>query len=498
MAFVLCAGTLAFAGEMSAPPDMPAGDSGEMPGGGQGGPGGQGESGEMPGGGQGESGGGPGGPGGASKVESYDAVVEYSDDVTIEGESFTSTGTDENAILVSGGSVVLKDITVNRTSSESRGGDQSSFYGVGAAILGKGGTVSISNAEITTDAGGGAGVFAYDTGVVYIENSTIETAKGTSGGIHAAGGGTLYARNLTVTTQGGSSAAIRSDRGGGTMVVDGGTYTSNGSGSPAIYCTAEIAVNAATLTATASEAICIEGKNSIYLYDCDLSGNMPSQQQNDCDWNVILYQSMSGDSEVGNSTFQMVGGTLTAQNGGMFYTTNTQSTFLLSNVDITYAEEKDFFLKCTGNSNQRGWGKSGANGAQCTFTAVTQEMEGDILWDSISTLDFYMEGSTLTGSFLNDESSAGDGGDGYAALYLDEDSTWIVTGDSTLTNLYAAGTVTDEDGSTVTIIGTDGTAYVTGDSAYTITVVTYEASADMSGAGVFSDWSAHAVTWPEN
>lgn len=153
------------------------------------------------------------------------------------------------------------------------------------------------------------------------------------------------------------------------MVVDGGTYTSNGVGSPAIYSTADISVNNAALTANGSEAICIEGLNSIHLFDSDLTGNMSDSEQNDCTWNVILYQSMSGDSEVGNSTFEMNGGSLTAGNGGMFYTTNTESTITLSDVAITYADDSEFFLKCTGNSNQRGWGESGANGADCLFTA---------------------------------------------------------------------------------------------------------------------------------
>ena len=79
---------------------------------------------------------------------------------------------------------------------------------------------------------------------------------------------------------------------------------------------------------------------------------MSDDEQNDCTWNVILYQSMSGDSEVGNSTFEMDGGTLTAKNGGMFYTTNTESTFVLSNVDINYADDNAFFLRCTGNNNK--------------------------------------------------------------------------------------------------------------------------------------------------
>ena len=205
----------------------------------------------------------------------------------------------------------------------------------------------------------GAGVFAYKNGTVNISDTVIHTKQDTSGGIHAAGGGTVNASNLTVTTEGGSSAAIRSDRGGGTMNVNGGTYTSNGSGSPAVYCTADITVKDAQLTANDSEAVCIEGLNSLKLTDCSLTGNMPQNDQNDCTWNVILYQSMSGDSQVGNGTFSMDGGTLTAKNGGMFYTTNTESTFELSNVNIQYADQNDFFLKCTGNSNARGWGGTG-------------------------------------------------------------------------------------------------------------------------------------------
>ncbi|MCD8217358.1 MAG: hypothetical protein LUD01_04825 [Clostridiales bacterium] len=430
---------------------------------------------------------------------SYTAVNEYSEDTTVEGEAITSTGTDENAALITGGAnVTITDSTVSRDSSDSTGGDNSSFYGVGAAILTKEGTTYISDTTVETDAAGGAGVFAYGDGVVYVADSTITTQQDTSGGIHAAGGGTLYAWDLTVETNGESAAAIRSDRGGGTMVVNGGTYTSNGTGSPAVYCTADIAVNDAELTATSSEAVCIEGLNTLRLFGCDLTGSMQDDSQNDCTWNAILYQSMSGDSEVGNSIFEMSGGSLTAENGGMFYTTNTESTFTLYDVDITYAEENDFFLQCTGNSNERGWGTSGANGADCLFTAISQEMEGDIIWDSISQLDFYMtDGSTLTGAVVNDETWAGDGGDGYCNLYIEEGSTWVVTGDSVLSSLQNEGSIVDASGNTVSIVGSDGTVYVEGSSEYTITVDSYETTADLSGASTISEWSDYEVERPD-
>lgn len=385
-----------------------------------------------------------GGPGSSQGVDSYDAVNGYTSDTEVDGETIASTGTDENAVNVSeGASVTLKDATITRDSSESTGGDNSSFYGVGAAVLATDGTAYVKGGTVTTDAAGGAGLFAYGDGTVYAADTKITTKQDTSGGIHAAGGGTFYGWDLDVETNGESSAAIRSDRGGGKMVVDGGTYTSNGTGSPAIYSTADIAVNEATLAANASEAICIEGLNSVHLYDSDLTGNMSDDSRNDCTWNVILYQSMSG------------------------------------------------------NSNQRGWGTTGANGADCLFTAIDQKMEGNVIWDSISDLDFYMTGeSMLTGAVTQDESNAGDGGDGYCNLYIGEDATWIVTGDSTVSALHCAGTIEDNEGKTVTVKGTDGTVYVEGDSSYTITVTSYEDSADLSGASTATSWSAYETEKP--
>lgn len=469
--------------ENGEPPAMPEGENGDMM---------TKPDGEPP---QGDQGGAPGSQG----VDSYTAVNEYKEDTVVDGETIASTGKDENAAhIFEGASAVIKNAVITRESADSTGGDNSSFYGVGAAILATDGTAYVKSSEINTDAEGGAGLFAYGDGIVYAADTTIKTKQDTSGGIHAAGGGKLYAWDMDIETDGESSAAIRSDRGGGTMVVDGGSYTSNGVGSPAIYSTADISVNNAELTANGSEAICIEGLNSIHLFDSDLTGNMSDLDQNDCTWNVILYQSMSGDSEVGNSTFEMNGGTLTAKNGGMFYTTNTESTFILSDVDITYADDSEFFLKCTGNSNDRGWGSSGANGADCHFTASKQEMQGDVIWDTISQLDFYMEdGSTLTGAVTDDESAAGDAGEGYCSFYIGTDCTWTVTGDSTLTNLNNSGQIIDEQGNTVTIKGNDGTVYVEGESDYTITVDSYSDSADLSGASEVSQWSDYETEKPE-
>lgn len=432
-------------------------------------------------------------------VESYEALKEFTGDERVSEDTFISEEADENTLYVhEGAEVSLENVKAYRNSDDSTGGDTSSFYGVGADLLVSDGTAYVSGGEYTTDADGGAGMFAYNKGTVYAADSVIRTNKNTSGGVHTAGGGALYGWNLDVETQGESSAAIRSDRGGGKMVLDGGRYVSDGTGSPAVYCTADIAVNKAELIANNSEGICIEGRNALHLYDCDLTGNMKDDEQNDCTWNVIVYQSMSGDSEIGNSTFHMAGGTLTAGNGGIFYTTNTECTMLISDVDITYARDCEFFLRCTGNANARGWGQTGSNGSKCKFTADSQDMQGDIIYDSISTLDFYMtNGSTLTGAIVDDETYAGNGGNGYCNVYLSADSVWNVTGDSMVTMLCNEGKIKDSSGKTVSVMGTDGTVYVEGDSLYTVTTESYQDSGDMEGAECVGSFGDYQIERPE-
>lgn len=64
-----------------------------------------------------------------------------------------------------------------------------------------------------------------------------------------------------------------------------------------------------------------------------------------------------------------------------------------------------------------------------------------------------------------------------------------VTGDSTVTSLESEGDIVDTDGKTVSIVGTDGTVYIEGDSAYTITTGSYHDSVDLGGATAEASWS---------
>ena len=409
-------------------------------------------------------GGGQGGPGGgfggSGEVTQGDSANTLTEDGTYSGTAYTSTGDDENALRVDGATVTLDGVTVDKSAGATSNTENGDFYGVNAALLAtNGANVTITNATVTSSAQNGNGVFSYGSGTtVNIFDSTITTTADNSGGIQTTGG-TTNASDLTVETSGNSSAAIRSDRGGGTVNVDGGTYTSHGCNSPAVYSTADITVKNAALTANHSEALVIEGKNSIVLENCAVTGNMSDTQGASSDenvHNVMIYQSMSGDADVGTSTFTMTGGSLTGKNGDLFYVTNTHCVLTLSGVTLRNEDADACLLRAVGNSASRGWGTAGANGAQVDHTADAQTLEGDIVVDTISTLDLTLKnGSGFTGTVnIIENAQGGTAVSDNAVVTVESGCTWTLTGDCVITSLTNNGTI-NYNGHTITLA--DGT-----------------------------------------
>ncbi len=386
-----------------------------------------------------------GGFSGSHEVTQGTAAILIDADGTYTGDTYSSTGDDENALRIDGATVTLDQITVSKTAGESSNTENGDFYGQNAGLLATNGAqVSISGATITTSAKNGNGVFSYGTGtVVTIEDSVIRTSANNSGGIQTTGGGETYASNLDIQTEGNSAAAIRSDRGGGTVVVDGGIYVTNGTGSPAVYSTADITVKNATLAANNSEAVVVEGKNTVVLENCILAGSMKGTYQDGSEniQNIMLYQSMSGDADVGTSKFSATGGAIVSNAGDMFYVTNTHSVIALTDVDLTLSN--GVLLKVEGNSSSRGWGTAGKNGGQVEFSAARQQLTGAVTVDTISTLSFALEdGSVFEGTINIVENAAGGTAvSNNATVTIGEGCTWTLTGDCTVTSLTNNGTI---------------------------------------------------------
>ena len=366
-------------------------------------------------------------PGGGSTSVSYTGASTIDSSATKSDAAYTSTTGGENALLVSGGESTLTNVTVTKSGDES--GESADFYGTNAAILVyNGATLNMEGGSVTTNGAHANGVFACGTGTVNISDATINTTANNSGGIMVTGGGTLNAGNLTVETQGNSSAAIRSDRGGGTLTVDGGSYTTNGQGSPAIYSTAAVTVNNAQLTSTSSEGVVVEGANSVTLNNTVLTDtNHTLNGQSETYKNIFLYQSMSGDASEGTSYFTASNSTITTNKGDTFYITNTSSIITLTNDVITNNDSTGARLR----AEAAAWGNSGSNGGKVLFDLIHQTAEGDIVVDSISELSMELtEGSTYKGAV----NSANQGGN--VSLTLDDTSTVVLTGDSYVSALY--------------------------------------------------------------
>ena len=405
----------------------------------------------------------PGGEGfgGSDQVTQGEAATNLTTDSTISGETYESTGDDENALRVTGATVTLNGVTIQKSAGATSNTENGDFYGMNAGFLATDGSnVSIKDATVLTSAQNGNGIFSYgNQTTVNVENTTIQTTKDNSGGIQTTGGGTMNATNLIVTTAGNSSAAIRTDRGGGTVVVNKGTYTSNGYNSPAVYSTADISVKNATLNAENSEALVIEGQNSIHLENTDVKGNMSSTQGSSSDnnvHNVMIYQSMSGDAETGTSVFTMKGGTLTGRNGDQIYVTNTHSKIHLEDVTIQNLDTTGRLLAVLGNDTTRGWGTAGQNGGQVDLTTNNQTLSRAIEVDTVSTLNFTMgKGTNFTGTIqVVKNAEGGTVVENNAVITVEEGATWTLTGNITITSLENKGTI-NFNGYTITLA--DGT-----------------------------------------
>lgn len=292
-----------------------------------------------------------------------------------------------------------------------------------------------------TDGTHANGIFSYGEGTtVEISDSTITTKGDCSGALMTTGGGTTIADGVSLETFGRSSAPIRSDRGGGTVVVSGSTAISHGIGSPAIYSTADVSVSNSSLEATDSEAVVIEGGNSVSLEDVELVGN-------DADLNgqalvptsVLIYQSMSGDASEGDSSFSMRGGSLTSKVGSVLHVTNVSTKIELEDVDVE--SESDDFLILSADS----WGKDGSNGGHAEVVLKSQKVKGNVSVDELSSVDLTLsDGSRFEGAVV---------GDGTKNVVVEDGSVWILTGDSEIDSLDASAGSVETNGFSLVVGG---------------------------------------------
>lgn len=287
------------------------------------------------------------------------------------------------------------------------------------------------------------------------------------------------------------SGGVATDRGGGNISVDGGTISIEGSGSPIVYSTGNIEVSDVTGTASESQLVGMEGLKTVLIRNSTLSSSQTGKTASDpvAD-GVIIYQSTSGDAESTTgeaATFQAVDSKLSSaiQSGSIFYLTNTSADVVLKNTELDFASSAARLLYAAGN-DANNWGQAGSNGATVKFTGIGQQLAGDVVADTISSVDLHLtEGTTWAGAASIEQNAAGSTSDAPMTVNIDGSSQWTVTADSTVSSLNVAegAKVVDADGKTVTIVA-GGQTVVQGDSGLTVTVTgSYSTDYDASEAG---------------
>lgn len=340
-------------------------------------------------------------------------------------ETFTSSSTDENAVLVTNkGSLNMAGATIQK-SGDTSNTDSSNFFGQNAALaVTKDSSAELTNVEITANGEGANALFATgENAWITADNVKIRTSGNSARGLDATYGGTIEASSVEISTKGDHCAALATDRGEGTIAVNTATLSTAGEGSPCIYSTGEISLRNATGTAAGSQILVVEGKNSVDLTECELEGAGPD--------GLMLYQSTSGDARDGTAILRATDSKLTtASSGPMIYVTNTDSEITLTATELSFPG--DILLNAAGNETNN-WGVPGQNGGTVTLTGIHQKLKGDICCDSISSVYLHLtENSSFTGA-INKEHAAKE-----IAVQLDDSSVWKVTGDSYITSLNNA------------------------------------------------------------
>ena len=351
----------------------------------------------------------------------------------LSGKTLSSTNSDQSVVYITQSGINIINSNLNKASGDSSNTENSEFYGVNAAVLVNGGGLTMTDGTITTAAKGANAICATNNGKVTISGTTItSTGSGSARGLHATYGGKIEANKVNISTKGGSCATLATDRGEGTVTCTECTLSTAGAGSPLIYSTGDITISKTTGTATGAQAVVIEGKNTATIKESsNLKCNaMPNRKTVD-QCGVMLYQSMSGDADSGTSTFNCDKSTIEIQSSSsvyssapMFFITNTQAKINLE--ECTFKYGSGVFLKAAGTSE---WGSSGSNGGVVTLTLTNQDIEGDIIVDSISSLTINLVGSSIKGK-INEANTAAK-----LAINLDSDSKITLTGNSYYTSI---------------------------------------------------------------
>ena len=205
-----------------------------------------------------------------------------------------------------------------------------------------------------------------------------------------------------------------------------------------IYSTGNITVENTKGTSYVSQIACIEGKNSIGVTNSELTGYAQGNRQDGDTWvdlgGIFIYQSMSGDADVGTSQFSASNSKLAIaedssvyKEAPMFHVTNTACVINLDSTELSFGS--GILLEISG---QNQWGTEGSNGGTAELNTNNEKLDGNVIVDTISSLNWNMENTEFNGAINST---------GNTTVNVGSGSTWTLTGDSSVSSLSVSGNI---------------------------------------------------------
>lgn len=392
------------------------------------------------------------------KPKTVKAKRTFKKNKTISNKTIRSTADNETAVRnVGAEKLVIENSKLIRKGTVSSGEDHARYYGIGSALLTSKGNTYLNNSVVRAVGADGCGVFSLNKGCTWITDSRIVSKKHSySLGAYR---GSIYGSNVDISSA--NTAVTSADR--GEIVLDRGSIS--GGRKNLIDVTGTVALNKFKLRSKSGISV-QSGKSKLAIFDSNIS----------CKSGYACEISNSAKK----SSLGIYGTTLNNSGGGLFSVDNAKAAIALSDSKVKLKNKN--LLTCTG-------------AAECSFSADSQKLNGDITRESSSKLVMYLQnGSRFKGSIkLGDTLEEAK----KCTLYIDSDSRWTVTADSHIDILYNKGTITDSKGNVVPIRAMDGTQYAQGKSKYTITVDNYFEKEPEKGYPQIAKWSDYEKSQPK-
>ncbi len=356
---------------------------------------------------------------------------------------------------------------------------QAARYGTNSVltVLGSNANALLVNSFLESDAVGAPGIIAVDSGLALAQNASIETASQQSSALATAFDGTILANALEAQTCGSQSAALFVTTKLGSISAANSSFSTAGQESPLVSSAGRIELDNVSGMADNSPVAMLRDAGSLIVQGSRLVSNQQQQAPTEPTTGAIaLYRedAVSLETLHENTVFQADGSSIKSdlKTGSLFYVTNTRAKILLSNTSLEFDDASMPLLMAMGN-NANGWGTQGSNGASVTFTAANQTLQGDVIVDAQSSVDlFLLDSSNWRGSARNVASTSNSLTSDQLNVSIDGGSTWVVSSNSSVTNLSLApgARLIDPQGKGVKIHDGNGFSLVDGASDITVTV----------------------------